>query len=79
MEQLVKIQSVDQESIASVEGGANNTPPVPVSAEVQSVLTEFSHLFQEPTGLPPERFQDHVIPLVPGAQPFKIRPYRYSP
>ncbi|WVZ54417.1 hypothetical protein U9M48_005213 [Paspalum notatum var. saurae] len=25
------------------------------------------------------RSADHVIPLVPGAQPFKVRPYKYTP
>lgn len=30
-------------------------------------------------GLPPKRAVDHQIPLVPGAEPVKVRPYRYSP
>lgn len=43
------------------------------------MVDEFSHLFAEPTTLPPKRAADHEIPLIPGAQPFIVRPYRYSP
>lgn len=42
-------------------------------------LKQFNHLFAEPVGLPPTRLADHKIPLVSGAQPVKVRPYRYSP
>ncbi|KAK1670478.1 hypothetical protein QYE76_058637 [Lolium multiflorum] len=52
----------------------NQTPPA-----VQKIIEEFNHLFHEPTTLPPVRAQDHSIPMLPGAQPFKVRPYRYSP
>lgn len=36
-------------------------------------------MFAEPTTLPPRREADHQIPLLPGAQPVSVRPYRYSP
>lgn len=36
-------------------------------------------MFQEPQGLPPVREYDHTIPLIPGAQPVNVRPYRYTP
>jgi len=36
-------------------------------------------LFAEPSGTPPVRCIDHTIPLLPGTQPFRIRPYRYTP
>jgi len=32
-----------------------------------------------PTELPPSRSCNHSIPLIPGAQPVFIRPYRYPP
>jgi hypothetical protein len=79
VEQLVMIQSVNQDSIASLSEAAASKEPTHRPPGVDAVLLEFSHLFQEPQGLPPERPQDHTIPLVPGAQPFKVRPYRYSP
>jgi hypothetical protein len=36
-------------------------------------------MFDKPQGLPPQRKVDHAIPLLLGAQPFSIRPYRYTP
>lgn len=50
-----------------------------VPAEVQPLLQEFQDLFTEPTGLPPKRTCDHHIPLIPGAKPVNLRPYRYKP
>ncbi|XP_074352895.1 uncharacterized protein LOC141692051 [Apium graveolens] len=44
--------------------------------EVQHVLTEFEQVFREPEGLPPQRFHDHHIPLMPGSKPVSSRPYR---
>jgi transposase InsO family protein len=46
---------------------------------VTALLEQFKHVFSAPTGLPPARACDHSIPLVPGAQPVNIRPYRYPP
>ena len=37
---------------------------------------EYADLFEEPTTLPPHRALDHKIPLVPGANPPHMRPYR---
>jgi hypothetical protein len=47
--------------------------------EVALILKEFALTFAAPSQLPPERNCDHVIPLVPGAKPIHIRPYRYPP
>nr|KYP33216.1 Retrovirus-related Pol polyprotein from transposon 17.6 [Cajanus cajan] len=42
---------------------------------------QFSHIdapvFNVPSGLPPSRSQNHSIPLVEGADPVKVRLYRY--
>ena len=40
-------------------------------------LQEFSNLFAEPTGLPPQRHLDHRIHLAPDTAPIAVRPYRY--
>ncbi|WVZ52496.1 hypothetical protein U9M48_003550 [Paspalum notatum var. saurae] len=58
-------------------------PPVThvsdVPPAVQSLLSQFQDVFQEPTTLPPARSYDHAIPLIPGVVPVNSRPYRYSP
>ncbi|WVZ90409.1 hypothetical protein U9M48_036715 [Paspalum notatum var. saurae] len=46
---------------------------------IQSLLSEFADVFETPTALPPSRACDHIIPLIPGARPVNIRPYRYTP
>ena len=51
-----------------------NLPPM-----IDALLQEFHQLFDKPTALPPRREQDHQIPLIPGAQPVKTRPYRHTP
>lgn len=50
-----------------------------VPAPIQTLLGEFQELFDEPKGLPPQREFDHIIELIPGAQPVNVRPYRYNP
>lgn len=46
---------------------------------VQSIVSQFAEVVVEPTGLPPSRQCDHAIPIIPGANPFTVRPYRYPP
>jgi hypothetical protein len=46
---------------------------------VQLVLDQFPTVLAMPTDLPPSRSCKHSIPLIPGAQPVFIRPYRYPP
>lgn len=46
---------------------------------IQELIDKYSSIFAAPVGLSPSRACDHAIPLTSGAQPFVIRPYRYSP
>jgi hypothetical protein len=46
---------------------------------VEQLLQEFEVLFLEPTQLPPPHQFDHAIPLLPGAKPVNLRPYRFNP
>ncbi|WVZ49086.1 hypothetical protein U9M48_000467 [Paspalum notatum var. saurae] len=48
-------------------------------ALMHPLLQEFASVFEVPTELPPSRSCDHSIPLIAGAQPVNIRPYRYTP
>jgi hypothetical protein len=50
-----------------------------VPPELALVLDQFDDLFTPAADLPPRRQHDHLIPLVPGAQPVHARPYRYAP
>ena len=50
-----------------------------VPPQIQQLLEVHKDHFDEPKGLPPARDYDHQIPLLPGAQPVAVRPYRYSP
>jgi hypothetical protein len=46
---------------------------------VQKLLADNVSIFDEPEGLQPQRPFDHTIPLIPGAMPVNVRPYRYTP
>ena len=50
------------------------TPPC-----IQAILDDHKAIFQDPQTLPPQRCYDHYIPLIPGALPVHVRPYRYLP
>lgn len=56
-----------------------SVPHESVPTEIQQVLSNFAHVFDEPSGLPPSRAFDHSIPLMTGALPVNVRPYRYTP
>jgi len=48
------------------------------SDHIGFLLNQYSDLFADPVGLPPNRgVFDHRIPLHPGTRPINIRPYRY--
>lgn len=66
---LVQLNAVEDSSDIAI-----SQPP-----EISDLIHQFAPLFQEPTGLPPHRPRDHQIPLIAGAQPFRLRPYRYNP
>lgn len=46
--------------------------------EIMQVLAQYSEIFKEPKSLLPKRQFDHHIPLIPGAKPVNLRPYRYN-
>jgi hypothetical protein len=50
-----------------------------IPSEVQALLQQFASVFATPEGLPPHRAVSHSIPLIEGARPVQIRPYRFTP
>ena len=58
---------------------ASPADSLPLPPEIQGLLHEFEDVFKLPTALPPSRACNHEIPLIPGARPVFIRPYRYPP
>ena len=46
---------------------------------IGALLTEFPSVICPPDQLPPKRDCDHEIPLIEGARPVTVRPYRYPP
>lgn len=51
------------------------SPHMPIS--IQQLLLKYSQLFAIPTGLPPSRYYNHKIDLIPKAEPVKVKPYCY--
>lgn len=43
---------------------------------LQRILDKYEDVFAEPKELPPHRDLDHAIPLIEGAAPPQMRPYR---
>jgi len=62
--------------VCSVQPEASSEDILP---EIQQLISKYPALFEVPTDLPPTRSRDHSIPLVPGASPFVVRPYRFAP
>jgi len=58
---------------------SNGTESTVLTPEIQNLLDQFSEVFDTPAGLPPRRRYDHHIPLIPGARPVSMRPYRVAP
>jgi hypothetical protein len=44
---------------------------------LDTLLTAYVDIFDEPRGLPPQRQHDHKMHLLPGTTPVAVRPYRY--
>ncbi|XP_071906170.1 uncharacterized protein [Coffea arabica] len=62
---------------AALQAESQQHQQVDVPEQVEAVLRQYPQVFATPTGLPPERELDHQITLKPGAEPFKLKPYRY--
>jgi hypothetical protein len=77
--QLVKSIAGNDTGAYAVLEVLDPTPNPHTPVEVQSLLNEYKDVFEDPRTLPPSRFHDHHIPLLPNAIPVNSKPYRYSP
>ncbi|XP_016200307.1 uncharacterized protein LOC107641325 [Arachis ipaensis] len=79
---LLNTDVIEEAFTVEVQQPAQNTATLlpfsptmgPAFAEL---LEKYQIVFQQPTGLPPQRLHDHSIPLVEGEAPIRVRPYRY--
>jgi hypothetical protein len=79
-EQLIKwTEGNDIWAVAVVEEVQLEPGEQPVVEEVNKLLEELQDMFAQPTTLPPSRFYDHQIPLLPNSVPVNSRPYKYIP
>ncbi|XP_015969943.1 uncharacterized protein LOC107493360 [Arachis duranensis] len=79
---LLNTNAIEEAFTVEVQQPAQNTAtPLPFSPTMgpafAELLQKYQIVFQQPTGLPPQRLHDHSIPLVEGAAPIRVRPYRY--
>jgi hypothetical protein len=51
--------------------------PTNIEPEIAILLHTYKDLFKTPSTLPPSRSHNHSIPLIEGANPVKVKPYRY--
>jgi len=55
----------------------STTQPNSHPSKIAQLLSNFSHVFNPLTSLPPKRSHDHQIMSQPNAQPVNVRPYKY--
>jgi hypothetical protein len=65
--------------LSQITSNVNVDKNASIPEEIQTVLQQFHVVFDSPTDLPPRRFCDHTIPLIPRAHPVQSKPYRYAP
>jgi hypothetical protein len=78
-DKLVKAIAGNDVGVFAIVEVSDSPTLEPVPAAVQDILQEFADVFEDPKVLPPPRFHDHHIPLLPNSVPVNAKPYRYSP
>jgi hypothetical protein len=63
----------------SIESHPSSLSVDPLPAEMKQLVEKFPVIFYEPSGIPPPSTVTHSIPLMDGTQPFRLKPYRYTP
>jgi hypothetical protein len=78
-DKLVKAIAGNDVGVFAIVEVSDSPTLEPVPAAVQDILQEFADVFEDPKVLPPPRFHDHHIPLLPNSVPVNAKSYRYSP
>lgn len=65
--------------VAALLSSDDEDSPTLLLPAVSALLEEFQDVFAPPVGYPPAQPCDHDIPLLAGATPVQVRPYRYPP
>ncbi|KAI5443720.1 hypothetical protein KIW84_012394 [Lathyrus oleraceus] len=73
IDELFTVERIQTE----VETNVWNELPSKLAPEVAMILDIYRTIFSTPKGLPPQRLQNHAIPLKEGTSPVKVKPYRY--
>jgi len=78
---LLHICQVADHSVANATSASTEQQSVGLSylPEIQDLLDRYPSVLDPPTELHPSQSCNHTIPLIPGAQPVFIWPYRYPP
>ena len=71
---MVMVSTVDQ-----TDSDAKHTMNPELAEQITALQQQYNTVFAEPSGLPPDRGIEHVIPLLPDSQPPFQRMYRLSP
>ena len=82
VKRLLNTDAIAEVFTIQMQSTEENNPihlPLPeeMEPELALLLHTYAKVFNQPTGLPPKREHDHTIPLIEGAAPVKVKPYRY--
>ena len=80
--QPTSMQLISTIELWAIQGTAfeqwESVDPFQHNFDLQELLLNFAHVFEEPNGLPPKREHDNKIELKEGTNPISCRPYRYA-
>jgi hypothetical protein len=75
---VVQIYQLSEEGNELTSASADTVSDT-ILLEIKELITVYADVFPSHVSFPPPRERSHVIPLIPGASPVNVRPYRYVP
>ena len=69
----------DSTAVNQTSAAVDDAEHADLHKHVDSLQHDFADVFATPSGLPPDRGVDHVVPLLPNSQPPFQRMYRSAP